>query len=91
MTKATRILNEYHIKELILNGNPQYDNFYKDELIEFCKISKQEIDRLNNIINKLEELISIKIIRHHNEKQYVAVIEDLEEIYDRLKELKDSD
>ena len=90
MTKATRILNEYHIKELILNGNPQYDNFYKDELIEFCKISKQEIDRLNNIINKLEELISIKIIRHHNEKQYVAVIEDLEEIYDRLKELKES-
>lgn len=56
MSKA-RILNEYHIKELILRGNPQYENFYKEELIEFCKISKQEIDRLNNIIYELEKYI----------------------------------
>lgn len=57
MTKAARILNEYHIKELMLKGNPQYENFYKEELIEFCKISKHEIDRLNNIINELDDEI----------------------------------
>lgn len=58
MSKATRILNEHHIKQLILKGNPQYENFYKEELIEFCKISKQEIDRLNNIINELEKWLN---------------------------------
>ena len=93
MTKAARILNEYHIKELILKGNPQYENFYKEELIEFCKISKHEIDRLNNIINELEELLKQMLLDtkkptmlNNFEKNTIRLT--IEHIQNKLKELK---
>lgn len=41
MTKATRIINKYHIKEILLNGNPQFENFYKEELIQFCEVARE--------------------------------------------------
>ena len=41
MTKATRIINKYHIKEMLLNGNPQFENFYKEELIQFCEVARE--------------------------------------------------
>ena len=101
MSKATRILNEYHIKELILRGNPQYENFYKEELIEFCKISKREIERLNNIINELENTIA-NFIKNHTESYidwkydreiYLAESNVLQKLFDnyldKLKELKE--
>ena len=102
MSKATRILNEYQIKELILRGNPQYENFYKEELIEFCKISKQEIERLNNIINELEkEIISqIEICKEGQVLEakvrspfdtYSGDIRAYKYLLYKLKELKDSD
>lgn len=94
MTKATRILNEYHIKELILKGNPQYENFYKEELIEFCKISKHEIERINNIINELEELLKQMLldtkkptILNNFEKNTIRLT--MEHIQNKLKELKE--
>ena len=101
MSKA-RILNVYHIKELILRGNPPYENFYKEELIEFCKISKQEIDRLNNIINELENTIA-NFIENHTESYidwkydreiYLAECNILQKLcdtyFDKLKELKEN-
>lgn len=57
MTKATKILNDYHIREMLINGNPIFENFYKDELVKFCKISKEIINELlekNKAIEKKE-------------------------------------
>ena len=45
MTKATRILNKYHIKNMLLSGETQFENFYKEELIQFCKVAKAEIEQ----------------------------------------------
>lgn len=84
MTKAARILNEYHIKELMLKGNPQYENFYKEELIEFCKISKHEIDRLNNIINELEKWLI------ETDEKYWGDEDSYKIVLDKLKELKEN-
>ena len=54
--------------------------------------SKQkEIERLNNIINELEDLIVIKLQRDYHEHNYRINTGDLEEIYDKLQELKGSD
>ena len=52
---------------------------------------KQEIERLNNIINELEDLIVIKLQRDYHEHNYRINTGDLEEIYDKLQELKGSD
>lgn len=66
MTKATRIINKYHIKEMLLNGNPQFENFYKEELIQFCEVAremlkqyqkenqelKERLERINNYLDK---------------------------------------
>ena len=56
MTKPVRMLNKYHIKEMLLHGNPQYENFYKEELIQFCKIAQEELkhchENLKNINNE---------------------------------------
>lgn len=92
MSKATRILNEYHIKELILKGNPQYENFYKEELIEFCKISKHEIERLNNIINRIDNFVdrTIDVIKQQPTGDDEWILERLNGIK-YLIELKDSD
>lgn len=87
MSKATRILNEYHIKELILKGNPQYENFYKEELIEFCKISKQEIERLNNIINECSDDI-LKELKENHHLSYGVALSIRNKLLD-YKELKE--
>lgn len=49
---------------------------------------EQELERYKNIIDELENRMLLKINRHYNEKQYVICIADLEELYDKLKELK---
>lgn len=52
------------------------------------KYAKQELERYKNIVDELENRMLLKINRHYNEKQYVVCIADLEELYDKLKELK---
>lgn len=47
-----------------------------------------EIERLNNIINTLEDLIIIKLQRDYHEPNHRISTGDLEEIYDKLRELK---
>lgn len=59
------------------------------EHLEFEKnMKQQELDKYKNIIDELENRMLLKINRHYNEKQYVVCIVDLEELYDKLKELK---
>ena len=50
----------------------------------------KEIERLNNIINELEDLIVIKLQRDYHEHNHRINTGDLEEIYDKLQELKRS-
>lgn len=57
MTKPVRMLNKYHIKEMLLHGNPQYENFYKEELIQFCKIAQEELKKLKSNQEKAIEYI----------------------------------
>ena len=68
MTKATRIINKYHIKEMLLNGNPQFENFYKEELIQFCEVARELLKQYQkeknsaykfaySYINKMEEIL----------------------------------
>lgn len=57
MTKPVRMLNKYHIKEMLLHGNPQYENFYKEELIQFCKIAQEELKKSKNKQEKAIEYI----------------------------------
>jgi hypothetical protein len=54
MTKATNIINYYSYKEMLINGNPQFENFRKDELINFCEIAKEIIQNQKKEI--LEEI-----------------------------------
>lgn len=75
MTKATRIINKYHIKEMLLNGNPQFENFYKEDLIKFCEVAR-ELIKENNQANLLVNCI----------KKYKEVIDTLEFIKARAKE-----
>lgn len=48
-----------------------------------------EIERLNNIINELEDKIVIKLQRDYHEPDYRINTDDLEELYDKLKKLKE--
>lgn len=59
MTKATRIINKYHIKEMLLNGNPQFENFYKEELIQFCEVAKELSKQYQREHQELNEELAI--------------------------------
>lgn len=56
MTKATRIINKYHIKEMLLNGNPQFENFYKEELIQFCEVARELLKQYQKENQELRKL-----------------------------------
>ena len=79
MTKATRIINKYHIKEMLLNGNPQFENFYNEDLIKFCEVARELIKENNqanllvNCIKKYKEVIDKlnKLISDNSEKYWV--------------------
>lgn len=61
-----------------------------DEILDLITNLQQENDRLNNIINELEDIIVVKLQRDYYEHDYRITTGDLEEIYDRLKELKEN-
>lgn len=67
----------------------QYD--YENFLLDKLEVKQEEIERLNNIINELDNLISIKIIREANEEDYHIDINDVVEIKNKLLELKGED
>ena len=52
MTRAAQINSDLWLKEMMINpkSNPQFENFYKEELVKMCKIAKQEIAKLNDNI-----------------------------------------
>lgn len=50
MSKATYIITDIWLKELILNNNPDLDSFRKEELIKMIKFLKEENNSLKKII-----------------------------------------
>ncbi len=70
------------------------ESVYEDQLGNLSQQINEkdkEIERLNNIINELDNLISIKIIREVNEENYHIDINDVVEIKNKLLELKGSE
>ena len=51
------MLNEYWAKELLLHGNPKFDNFYKVDLIKFCRVAQELIHEKEREINDLKKEI----------------------------------
>ena len=52
MTKPVQIINNYWLKETLLNGNPILDKFYKEDLIRMINILKDENQKYKEVINK---------------------------------------
>ena len=87
MNKDVRPFEEY--KEMI-------QDMWKDKMIKGlydlsgnCIEKDKEIERLNNIINELDNLISVKIIREANELVYYIDLNDMVELKTKLLELKE--
>ena len=59
MTRAAQINSDLWLREMMINpkSNPQFENFYKEELIRFCKIAKQEINKLLEDKEKAKDYI----------------------------------
>lgn len=64
-----------------------------------CRRLSYEIERLNNIINELEKWLEERIEKHtedyldwkYDRNVYLAVDEKLQDVFDKLQELKGSD
>ena len=54
MTKPVQIINNYWLKETLLNGNPILDKFYKEDLIRMINILKDENQKYKEVINKIK-------------------------------------
>lgn len=50
-------LNEHWTRELLLRGNPQFDNFYKTDLVNFCIVAQELIQEKQQEINDLKKEI----------------------------------
>lgn len=56
MGKKVKMLNEYHIKALLERDDTDFNKFYKEELIEFIEVAKQEIKQLKIQVSSREEI-----------------------------------
>lgn len=63
MTKPVQIINNYWLKEMLLNGNPILDKFYKEDLIRMINILKDENQKYKEVINKAIEYLESKRVR----------------------------
>ena len=55
--RAKMILNEYSARNLLKRDTLDLDKFYTADLKLFVEVAKEEVERLNNIINELEEYL----------------------------------
>ena len=55
MTKPVQTINDYWLKEIILNGNPDLNKFYKDDLIKMINILKYENQKYKEVIDNLKD------------------------------------
>ena len=84
MTKPVQIINNYWLKEMLLNGNPILDKFYKEDLIRMINILKDENQKYKETINK-----AIKHIETHKRKDEFLELNErgTRDLLDILKEV----
>lgn len=89
MARATKILNKYEIKMLALSDRDiNYDNFYKEELIAFCKCLKEEYKKQKKALDKIIEIINYYgADKEHNDNAILRRI--LKDMLDILKEVSE--
>ena len=56
MTKPVQIINDYWLKETLLNGNPNLEKFYKEDLIRMINILKDENQKYKEVIDKIKNI-----------------------------------
>lgn len=93
--------NENNYKTIItIDREPLFKEVLTEEEIKKAMTDKsifeltikekdKEIEKLNNIIEELDYLISLKIIREANENDYHIDVNDMVEIKTKLYELKE--
>lgn len=61
MAKPVQIINDYWLKETLLNGNPNLEKFYKEDLIKMINILKLENKKYKETINKAKKWVKNRI------------------------------
>ena len=105
MNKEDKKLQKHLVDEMmkVSKTNPDV-MFYMEALMKYCIEREQEIDRLNNIINELEKWLLSEQERYRdylstrptNDSEYNSkyatqcALVQLDEVLDKLKELKES-
>lgn len=58
MTKPVQLTNDFWLKEIILNGNPKLDEFYKEDLIKMVNICREQNLKYKEIFNKVKNFVT---------------------------------
>lgn len=58
MANPTYIINDYWLKELVLNHNPDLKNFHKEDLIKMIHFCTEEISKHKEVIDKISGIIN---------------------------------
>ncbi len=53
MTKPIQLSNDLWLKEIVLNGNPNFADFYKEGLIKMVIICREQILKYKEVNNKV--------------------------------------
>ncbi len=82
MSKAVRLRSNIEYKVLLLEGNPQFENFYKEELIQFCKTARNillEQRQENQQLKNDNAVMKAGLIQIRDEKLdlYKSVIDEI--------------
>lgn len=71
MAKPVQIINDYWLKETILNGNPDLNKFYKEDLIRMVNVLKSKNQELKNQQKEFINFLNNMIIAYKRaEKEY---------------------
>lgn len=92
MTKPVQLTNDFWLKEIILNGNPKLDEFYKEDLIKMINTCKEQNLKYKKVFNKTNVFLDNhdknagKLYYKYDNKYLLSEIK--EDIRDILKEVK---
>lgn len=53
MTKPIQLSNDLWLKEIVLNGNPNFADFYKEDLIKMVIICREQNLKYKEVNNKV--------------------------------------
>ena len=71
MGKKVKMLNEYHIKALLERDDTDFNNFYKEELIEFIEVAKQENKILRENAEHNDKVV--ELLKEENERLKIQI------------------